>query len=185
MYFNGEITSEEKKKSVDERVGKKVKTVRTACGLTQKQFIESLEIRGGKTLVSQVEHGRRTFPANVLPIIAEQGNVTVESFFRDDITVVNSAMADILSGLKVSDANKEKIVSYMDKSFQTARKNLGDGRMFDLLWSLIHTAESTTDAMQFAAHMSDALYQIAYFKYSEDNPSKSIRYVEHLAGENK
>lgn len=25
MYFNGEITSEEKKKSVDERVGKKLK----------------------------------------------------------------------------------------------------------------------------------------------------------------
>lgn len=109
----------------------------------------------------------------------------LDYFSRDDITVVNSVMADILSALKVSDANKEKIVSYMDKSFQTARENLGDGRMFDLLWSLIHTAESTTDIMQFVSHISDTLYQIAKFNYSEDNPSKYIPEIEYLTKENK
>lgn len=185
MYFKSEKTVDEKKKSVDERVGKKVKAVRSACGLTQQQLIDTLEIRGGKSLVSQVEHGRRTFPANVLPIIAEQGNITVESFFRDDIAVVNSVMADLLSSLRVSEENKGNVVSYMNKSFQTACKNLGDGRMFDILWSFLHTAESTTDIMEFVAHMSDSLYQIAYFNYSDDNPSKYVRYVEFEASKKK
>ena len=113
MYFTDERTVSEKKQSVNRHVGEKIRAIRTANAMTQTEFINSLELKGGKTLISQVEHGKKRLPSSVLPIIAEQGNVTVESLFRDAGSD-GSIIGTLLGSMQVSHRDKDALISYMN-----------------------------------------------------------------------
>ena len=182
MYFTTETTVEEKKMSINKHFGDRIRTIRKACSMTQEQFVDALEIKGGKSLISQVENGKRTLPANVLPIIAEQGETTVESLFRDDVMVVDSMFADLLLKMNVSDADSSKIMFYMDGLVKNAKNNLGSGRLFDLLYCVLKTASATKNGENLAPILSDSLYQIEFYDYSDDSSSKYLNYVKHLSG---
>lgn len=173
MYFTGERTVSEKKQSVNRHVGEKIRAIRTANAMTQTEFINSLELKGGKTLISQVEHGKKPLPSSVLPIIAEQGNVTVESLFRDAGSG-GSIIGTLLGSMQVSHRDKDALISYMNPMLKNAEKRMGPARLLDIICGAVVSAAESEDADILPFKMNDQMYRVSKYNYTADHPSMFI-----------
>ena len=159
MYFTDERTVSEKKQSVNRHVGEKIRAIRTANAMTQTEFINSLELKGGKTLISQVEHGKKRLPSSVLPIIAEQGNVTVESLFRDAGSD-GSIIGTLLGSMQVSHRDKDALIKLHEP--------------LDIICGAVVSAAESEDTDTLPFKMNDRMYRVSKYNYTADHPSMFI-----------
>lgn len=119
--------------------GKRIKTVRNALGLTQQELVSELEMRGGKSFISNVEHGKRPIPASVLPYLADKVDRPVEYFFSDRNISYNEGniLYKCFQGLNVDDKTINYTLKYMDGMVDKAIDNVGAGQLFDIIYSVV------------------------------------------------
>jgi transcriptional regulator with XRE-family HTH domain len=178
MYYSKGLSIEDKKAETNVKLGQEVKSVRKKAGMTQQQLVNFLEIRGGKTLISQVEHGKRTLPANVLPLIAEQGDRTVESLFRDYKYDAGSVFSKCLYKMNVPEKEHEPILAYMDTMIDSAIDNTGALKMFDIMFSVIRAASDNGDKPE---KISDEVIVCEKYDYDKFPASRFLNYIKEMS----
>lgn len=122
--------------------------------MTQKQFAEEYNIRGGNSAISKIENAKRSISADLLSIIAEDGNITVEQFYRDDVIV--------------------KIYFYFADA---AMENIGSTKLFDLLFTVIRTASMKGNIKGI---MMDEINVIDWSDYENNKSSRYINYLKEM-----
>jgi transcriptional regulator with XRE-family HTH domain len=77
------------------RLGEKLRTLRTALGLTQEQMLRRLDVPGEiqQTSISQYERGKIEPPISVLLRYAEVANVWLEVLLRDELDLPDEVPA--------------------------------------------------------------------------------------------
>lgn len=177
IYFNEAKTLDEKKHMANEQVGKKVKRLRTAKKLTQKEFAIKYKIRGGNSGISKIERGQRSIKAEMLPILAEDGNTTVEQFFREDVTVARNVIYNCLSNMNIDGNHIEPIMKYVDSVSKAAIENVGYTKLFDLLFTVLRTASIQGD---HRGMMIDQINIVELDNYENKN-SRYINFLKEVA----
>lgn len=177
IYFNENDTLEDKKKSANKSVGSKTKTIRKSMNLTQREFSEKYGIKGGCATISKIEHSKRSISADLLPILAEDGNITVEQFFREDISIVQNVFYNCLSRMNLKPNQIGPILCYVDKLSKDAIENIGATKLFDLMFTPIYTASHKGNT---PGVMTDKIGGIEADEYSNSR-SRYINYLKEMA----
>lgn len=177
-YFEETLSVKEKKAVAMSKNGLRVKEIRTQNKLTQSQLIEMLEIRGGKTLISNVEHGKRSLPAAVLPIIADMGETTVETFFSDTNTMVydDDFLHSCLVTMGYDDEDTKTIKDSIGRMVTQAKSKIGEARLFDLIFMVIKIAAEKRNVI---GSIADEIYMLDGSNYG-NNQSRYKRYINDI-----
>lgn len=173
LYFQEGMDLKQKKQLSNNKVGTKVKTVRKSLNMTQKQFSDEYNIRGGHSAVSKIENAKRSITADLLPILAEDGNIMVEQFYREDVTVVKGVFYDCLSRMDIDSEHIEPMVKYVNQLTDDAIKNVGPTKLFDLLFTVVRMASQNKTSN---GYLKDELNVIDLDDYKE----KKSRYINYL-----
>jgi transcriptional regulator with XRE-family HTH domain len=178
IYFGKGLSMEDKKTETNVKLGQEIKSVRKKAGMSQRQLVDFLEIRGGKTLISQVEHGKRTLPANVLPLIAEQGNRTVESLFGNYKENTGNIFYKCLSKMNVPEDEHGLILAYIDTMIDSAIDNIGAMEMFDIMFSIIRAASDNSNESE---KLSDEVAACENYDYDKFPASRFLNYIKEMS----
>ena len=146
--------------------------------MTQKQFAEEYNIKGGYSAVSKIENAKRSLTADLLPILAERGNIYVEQFYRDDVSVVKNIMYDCLSKMNVEGNHIEPIMRYINDVTDEAIGNIGATKLFDLMFTVIRYSSMKGDARKI---MIDEMNVIDLDDYGDNKSSRYINYLKEMA----
>jgi len=177
MYFKNNESVEEQKKKAMERLGKRLKVVRNSDNTTQQQLIDYLGIKGGKSLISQTEHGKRTLPASVLPVLADRYKTNVETFFLEEGEEIQriNLIYELVKGLSDEDtAIAHKRMSRIEPLFYQAKENIGDSRLFDVIYLVLKIYSTYSDDKGFLYEQLDVLKHFDY----KDGQSKFMKYID-------
>lgn len=187
-YFENANDIEENKKIANTIMGKRIKELRMSnkpTKDTQLSLADYLNLGkkkgikrskgGGKQTISNAERGVRSLPANLLPIIADKYNTSVESFFNEDKVFVLSenVFYQIVSRLKISDERKIGVTKYMSHITDRAIDNIGAEKLFDIIYKVTSEASfGNTNGMRIGADID------AINKFHEETEGKSL-YLEN------
>ncbi|MBQ8317564.1 MAG: helix-turn-helix transcriptional regulator [Lachnospiraceae bacterium] len=186
-YFENANDIEENKKIANTIMGKRIKELRITNKPkkdTQPMLAEYLNLGkkkgnkrskgGGKQTISNAERGVRSLPANLLPIIADKYNTSVESFFNEDKVFVLSenVFYQIVSRLNASDETKINAIKYMSVITDSAIEKVGAEKLFDIIFKVTREASfGNTDGMRIGADID------AINRFHEETEGKSL-YLE-------
>lgn len=176
MYFNDEKTIKEKQKEANKRVGIKTKIIRKSLKLTQKEFAKEYSIKGGNSAVSKIENAKRSLSADLLPILAEDGNITVEQFYRDDV-VVKNIIYECLSRMDVEANYIEPMMNYVNTMANEAISNIGAIKLFDLIFTVIRVSSMKGNIKGI---MMDEINVIDWSDYENNKNSRYIKYLMEM-----
>ena len=176
MYFNDEKTIKEKQKEANKRVGIKTKIIRKSLKLTQKEFAKEYNIKGGNSAVSKIENAKRSLSADLLPILAEDGNIAVEQFYRDDV-VVKNIIYECLSRMNVEANYIEPMMNYVNTMANEAISNIGAIKLFDLIFTVIRVSSMKGNIKGI---MMDEINVIDWSDYENNKNSRYINYLKEM-----
>lgn len=189
-YFDNPDDVENNKKSANVIIGKRLKELRTSNKPkkdTQLELARFLKLGkkkdGGKQTISNAERGVRCLPANLLPIIADKYNTSVESFFTDDKIYILSEniFYKLISKLKTDDNTKMYATKYMGFLMDRAVESIGAEKLFDITYTVLREASfGNTNGMSIGADI-DAINRV----HSQNNEKSmclgsSVSYAKEL-----
>ena len=178
-YFTNGKTLNEKKQMANESIGSKVKIIRKSLKLNQQSFASEYDIKGGCSVISKIEHGKRSVSADVLPILAEDGNTTVEQFFRNDVSVTKNVFYDCLTNMDIDSNQINPMMSYIGQTTDEAMSNIGAVKLFDLLFTVIRLSAIKGDVSKI---MVDELTMINLDEY-ENVKSRYINLLKEQSNQ--
>lgn len=177
VYFTKEKTLDDKKAEANKRVGNKTKIIRKSLKMTQKQFAKEYNIKGVNSAVSKIENAKRSLTADLLPVLAEKGNIYIEQFYREDVSVIRNVMYDCLSRMDVESNQIEPIMRYVNTVTDEAIENIGATKLFDLMFTVIRYSTLKGYARRI---MIDEMNVIDLDDYGDNKSSRYINYLKEM-----
>lgn len=146
IFTKASENNKERKNEIQKRIGNRMKKYRAKKKLKQREIADILDL--SVACVSSYENAKKTIPAYILALLAEEYNVNVETFYQIDNPIVytDNLVKYFVSGVTSNKMYFQNTVNYMNHLGEKAVENMGFYRMFDILYVVLRNcADGVSD----------------------------------------
>lgn len=141
MYFEENLTIEEKLEHSNERIRRKLKLIRNKKNDSQEKLALSTKLH--KSTISKFEKGNQQIPAAYIPIFADRYKVKSEYFFIDEDSEYGlDILTECIEQCMIGNDERRWAMEYMGQLKDRAVKELGYTKILDLIYTIFIYAGS-------------------------------------------